>query len=182
MSKPERLARRTVYTSNWVNLHLDRVRFPAGRIVEEHHVLDFPFEAVGVLVENDRDELLFVRAYRYVTDGVEWEIPAGRIEEGESVVAAAGREVEEESGCGTEEHEEVYSYYPMNGIANQIFHIVRCRATSGGGAFDLNEVAEVRWFSRREVRRMIAEGEIRDGFPLSGLLLYLLSPEGRAEE
>jgi ADP-ribose pyrophosphatase len=181
MSKPERLARRTVYSSNWVNLHLDRVRFPAGRIVEEHHVLDFPFEAVGVLVENDRDELLFVRAYRYVTDAVEWEIPAGRIEEGESAAAAAKREVEEESGCRTEGHQEVYSYYPMNGIANQLFHIVRCRATSGTGEFDRNEVAEVRWFPRREVRRMIAAGEIRDGFSLSGLLLYLLPLDSCAE-
>ena len=144
-------------------------------------MLDFPFEAVGVLVENDRDELLFVRAYRYVTDAVAWEIPAGRIEEGESVASAARREVEEESGCRTEGYEEVYTYYPMNGIANQLFHIVRCRATSGTGEFDRNEVAEVRWFPRREVRRMITEGAIRDGFSLSGLLLYLLSPDPCAE-
>ena len=59
--------------------------------------------------------------------------------------------------------------------------VVRCRATSGTGEFDHNEVAEVCWLSRREVRRMIAAGEIRDGFSLSGLLLYLLSPDFCAE-
>ena len=172
--RPEQLGRRTIYESDWVNLHVDRVRMPAGLIVEAHHVLDFPFEAVAALVENERDELLLIRSYRYVVDTLAWEIPAGRIGEGEEVAAAARREVMEEGGCATTGHERVYSYFPMNGMANQVFHIVRCQATSDTGEFDRNEVAEVAWCSREEIRGMIAAGEIRDGFSLTGLLLWLL--------
>jgi hypothetical protein len=43
----------TLYENNWVNLYIDRVEFPNGYIIEQHHLLDFDHEAVMALVEND---------------------------------------------------------------------------------------------------------------------------------
>ena len=45
--KPQRLARTIIYENPWVNLYLDKVRFPDGRIIEKHHLLDFEKEAGG---------------------------------------------------------------------------------------------------------------------------------------
>lgn len=61
----------------------------------------------------------------------------------------------------------------MNGNANQIFHIVFCKAGEQVQDFDLNEVAEVRWFTRAEVKQLLKEQKILDGFSLTALLLWL---------
>ncbi len=92
---------------------------------------------------------------------------------GESIVEAAQREVSEETGYSSNEHEVVYSFFPMAGIANQVFHIVRCRATTHTDDFDQNEVRSIRWFSRQEIEQMLRDNVIRDGFTLVRLLFYL---------
>jgi ADP-ribose pyrophosphatase len=152
------------------------VVFPDGRIIEEHHLLDFGKEGVAALVENTRGEVLLVHAYRYTTDSIEWEVPAGSAENRhETVLEIAEREVWEESGYETSNHELIYTYNPMNGISNQVFHVVRCQATQKTGDFDRNEVRDVKWVTRQEIEQMINNKTISDGFSLTALLLYLTS-------
>jgi ADP-ribose pyrophosphatase len=172
--KPKRLSRTVVYENPWVNLYVDKVQFPDGRVVEKHHFLDFEKEAVAVLVENTQSQILLVHAYRYTTDTIEWEIPAGIVENGESVLGAAIREVWEESGYETVNPELIYTYYPMNGISNQVFHIVRCQSTKKTGDFDRNEVKEFKWVSKQEIQGMVKDRLVKDGFSLTALLLYLM--------
>jgi ADP-ribose pyrophosphatase len=169
--KPKRLARTVIYKNPWVNLYADKVQFPDGRIIDKHHILDFEKEAVAVLVENVQGQILLIRAYRYPTDTVEWEVPSGSIEKGESVLEAGRREVHEESGYETTDHELMYTYYPQNGISNQVFHIVRSQAGEKIGDFDRNEVKEFKWASKQEIREMIREKLIKDGYSLTALLL-----------
>ena len=170
--KPKRLARSVIYEHPWVNLYVDRVQFPGGRIVEEHHVLEFDWPAVAALVENDQGQVLLVHVYRYTTDSIEWGVPAGRMEQDETILQAAEREAREETGYETSGHELVYTYYPTNGISNKVFHIVRCRAGPKAGEFDRNEVQELRWASRAEISEMLRDGVVKDGLSLTALLLY----------
>ncbi len=172
--KPLRLARRVIYENPWVSLYVDRVRFPGGRLIEAHHVLHFDKEAVASIVENASGCVLLVEAYRYVVDAIQWEIPAGSIDPGESMLAAAAREVREESGYQTIEHRLVASFEPINGIGDKVHHLVHCRVVGEQGAFDVNEVRAVRWVSREEVREMVGSGQVRDGYTLTGLLWWLL--------
>jgi ADP-ribose pyrophosphatase len=171
--KPERLSRETVYKSPWVNLYLDKVRFPNGLVIDKFHLLDFPHAAVTAIVENDLGSIIFVLISRYTTGITGWELPAGGIESGETVIDAAGREVLEETGYTSRDHQLMYSYYPMNGSANKLFHIVHCRAIEQTQDFDKNEVSEPRWFTRNEVKRMLKDRAISDGFALTALLLWL---------
>jgi ADP-ribose pyrophosphatase len=171
--KPRRLARTVIYEHPWVNLYVDRVLFPAGRIVEKHHVLDFDWPAVAALVEDARGQVLLAHVYRYTTDSIEWGVPAGRMEEGESILETARREAWEETGYETSGHELVYTYYPVNGISNKVFHIVRCQAGEKTGEVDQNEVRELRWASRAEVEAMLRDRVVRDGLSLTALLLHV---------
>ena len=87
--KPERLSRKIVYESPWVNLYLDKVKFSNGFVIDEFHLLDFPREAVAAIVEDSIENIILVRIPRYATGTANWELPVGNIEVGESVIEAA---------------------------------------------------------------------------------------------
>ena len=71
-----------------MNLFVDKVRLPQGRVIDRYHVLDFDREAVAAVVENSRGEILMIESYRYAIDSIEWEIPAGLIDPGEDSLEA----------------------------------------------------------------------------------------------
>jgi ADP-ribose pyrophosphatase len=173
---PKRLSRRTIYQCPWVNLHVDRVLLPSGKIIEQYHVVEFDRPAVGVIVENGENEILFVQVCRYPTDSLNWEIPAGRMEKDESPEVAAAREVLEESGYRTSGHNVIYTFNPINGISNETFHIVACIGEEKIADFDPDEVSGIKWLPKDEIVAMIRRNEIRDGFSLAAMLLYL-NPE-----
>jgi NADH pyrophosphatase NudC (nudix superfamily) len=57
--------------------------------------------------------------------------------------------------------------------ANKVFHIVHCKAIEHVRDFDKDEVSETRWFTKDEIKQMIKEKVISDGFSLTALLLWL---------
>ena len=116
--RPTRLSRDTIYESEWVTLHRDRVELPSGTVLDAYHVIDFPKECVAAVVENADGEILLIRIHRYPVDREHWEIPAGRIEDEDDLLGAAAREVLEETGYRSTGHRHVYMYYPSNGISN----------------------------------------------------------------
>jgi len=171
-TKPERLARNTIYQNRWVNLHVDRVRFPNGSTIEKHHLLDFDHQAVMAIPRDQDGRYLMVKVSRYPTGSIEWEFPAGSIEEGEEILAAGAREVLEETGYQTTNHQLLYTFHPMHGIANKVFQVIRCQVLTGQPApFDANEISAVKWFSKDEIWQMIQTKLMEDGYTLTAFLL-----------
>lgn len=170
---PQRLARETVFDSDYLKLHLDRVRQPNGHIIEDFHFVEYPCPAVGAIVEDGLGRVVMVRVPRYTLQSCSWSIPAGGVEKGEEVLFAAKREVREETGYDSSDHRLIYSYFPQAGSSNKRFVLVWCKAGEKTGDFDPNEISEVGWFTRRQVEMMIERGEIEDGLGLTALLLWL---------
>jgi ADP-ribose pyrophosphatase len=171
-TKPELLLRTAIYQSKWVNLFVDKVKFPNGCIIEQHHLLDFEREAVMAVSCDNNQRYAMVKVCRYPTGRAEWEFPAGSIEIGEDIIEAAKREILEETGHTSTNHEVLYSYNPMNGIANQVFHVVRCETGETIREFDKNEITAVSWFSEEEIWQKIRDREIKDGYTLTAFLLH----------
>lgn len=171
---PKKLKRKVVYESEWIKLCLDRVEMPTGSIIDPYHQLVFPFESVVVLVENKGGELCMIESLRYSTQSVEWEIPAGRIEEGQSIEEAAVKEVAEETGYLLEKVKYIQHYNPSNGMSNEVMHVVYGKASKKlDSAIDADEVEAVYWKNETEIQQMIKERKIKDGISLIPLLLWL---------
>lgn len=171
--------RSVVYKSEWVNLFVDKIILPNGTLIEKQHVLDIPNAVVGI-VKNDKNEILMVKAYRYILNSSEWELPAGAINENEGNVKALKREVFEETGYKIKNEKELYSYYPSNGISNQVFVVIYAEVDSKearSSSIDETEIEEVTWMKKDELKEMVANKEINDGLTLNALLYYFFEKD-----
>lgn len=164
--------RRTMYESDWVNVHLDDVELPDGEHLR-HHVLDFPRGSAGAVFVDDQANTLLLWRHRFITDSWGWEVPAGWIDAGESPKDAALREIEEETGYRANHIEPMVDYFPLAGISNQHYYTfiasepLFLRSELG------NETAAIRWTPIEEVPRLARNGKITDGPSLLMLSYYL---------
>ena len=94
--KGERLGTREIYRGRTFNVDVDQVRLPNGREMDLELVHHRGAAAVVPVMEDGT--VLLVRQYRYATGGWLLEIPAGKLDGGESPETCAAREAEEEVG------------------------------------------------------------------------------------
>ena len=165
---------RAIYDSPWVSLHLVDIEVPGGARFE-HHVVRRELPAAGVVVHSAERGVLLLWRHRFITRTWGWEIPAGRVEAGEAVIDAAAREVLEETGWRPTGLRPLFTYHPMNGIADQRFEIFTASgATHVGEPSDPSEADRVEWVPVAEVRRLVRDGELGDGLSLTAMLWWLL--------
>jgi 8-oxo-dGTP pyrophosphatase MutT (NUDIX family) len=164
---------RSIYDSEWMCLRLTDVELPDGHRFE-HHVVRYPHDAAGtVVVDPDRGVLLLWR-HRFITDTWGWEIPAGRVDPGETPVHAAAREVLEETGWRPGDLRPIVSYHPSNGSADQVFHLfVADGAERVGDPVDAFESERIEWVTPERIRAEIRAGRMPDGMSLTGVLWWL---------
>jgi 8-oxo-dGTP pyrophosphatase MutT (NUDIX family) len=164
---------RSIYDSEWMRLVLVDVEVPGAQRFD-HHVVRYPQPAAGTVVHDPDRGLLLLWRHRFITDTWGWEIPAGRIEVGETPEAAAGRETLEETGWRAGALTRLGAYAPSNGSSDQIFHVfVAAGATHVGDPTDASESERIDWVPVADIRRLIADGEITDGLSLTALLWAL---------
>ena len=159
---------RHIYENHWVNLDLVDVQSPDGTRFE-HHVVRMQ-RVVGVVIPNKDGRILLVRHHRFITATWGWEIPCGIVEETETAIGAAGREVEEETGFRPFGLKPLLAYQPCIGIADTPHELfVASGAVSIGEPTDPTEVERISWFSFDEVKDLISGGQIHDSPTLLGL-------------
>ena len=174
-SKPwEVLGRRSVYESAWVGVEQWDVRLPDGSRIPDHHVVVYPVDAVGVVALGTDGTVLLVDHYRFMTDSRSWELPAGHVDEGETVEQAARRELLEETGHNAANWQQLGSFYPANGSSTLKFHLWLARDLSAvNSSVDANETLGLQWFSADEVRANLHRNAHHDGLTMAGLFWWL---------
>ncbi len=165
---------RSVYESPWVSLRLVDVEVPGGARFE-HHVIRRHLPAAGVVVHDPARGVLLLWRHRFITRTWGWEIPAGRVEQGEAVIEAAAREVLEETGWAPGPLRPLFGYHPANGISDLRFELfVADGAEHVGEPSDPSEADRVEWVPVPRVRELVREGRVGDGLSLTTLLWWLL--------
>jgi 8-oxo-dGDP phosphatase len=166
--------RRAIYESSWISLDLVDVELPDGQRFEQHVVRMARPVACAVVVD-DQDRALLIWRHRHVTGTWGWEIPGGRVEEGESPDEAAAREVAEETGWRPGPLRLIVASQPSNGSTDSVHYLYRADGAEYlGPPTDLTEAERIEWVPLSEVRSLIAAGTLVSG-PTLISLLYVLS-------
>ena len=99
MRNAERLGEKEIYRGRVLRLSVETIRLPGGGVCELE-LIRHPGAAAVVPVDAE-GRVLLVRQYRHATGGWILEVPAGKLDHGESPETCAAREVEEETGTRT---------------------------------------------------------------------------------
>lgn len=127
--------------------------------------------AVAMPVDKD-GRVLLVSQYRMPVEEKLWELPAGRIDPGETSLAAAKRELAEETGIRARKWTKLILLYPSPGFLAEKMHIYLATDLQfGNQSLQEEEDLEMRWFTRQELEARIEKGRLRDGKTITGLLL-----------
>lgn len=135
--------------------------------------------AVAVVAIDAADRLVLIRNHRVAVASWLWELCAGKLEPGEPPAAAAGRELEEETGYRAADLAPVGEFYTSPGFADELMRVFVARdLTPVPRRLERGERIEVEAVPLDRVLAMIDSGEIRDGKTIAGIFLWLRR-EGR---
>jgi len=169
-SGARRIGHRRLYDGRVLSLDVDDVVEP-GEVRATREVVRH-LGSVAVVAVDEGGRIVLVRQYRYAVDDRLWELPAGRLDAGETPEEGGRRELEEEVGRRAERFEPLCRFYTTPGFCDEAMHLFRAtRLQVVLARPDEDERLEVAWFELAEALAMIDRGEVREAKTIIGLLL-----------
>lgn len=166
------LSSRVVYRGPIFWVTSERVREPTG-IVALREVVRHTGSVVILATEESRAEplVLLERQYRYAAESYLWELPAGRIDKDEKPLAAARRELLEETGYSARSWKRILRFYASPGFVAEPMTVFWARGLKPGPAQpEADEVIEQRLIPLSEAVNMVLQGTIRDAKTIASVL------------
>lgn len=163
---------KTVYDGKVFQVTSDKVKEPSG-ITARRDIVRHSGSVVVLALDETGDEprVLLERQYRYAAEQVLWELPAGRIDPGESALAGAKRELIEETGYRARKWKRAVVFYSSPGFLDETMAIYLARElTTGEATPEADESIECELLPLSKVVNMIFAGKIQDGKTIAGVL------------
>ena len=165
-----KLIQELVYDGNLLKVFRDQVELGNGNQSTREWIKHPGAAAIIPLLENG--ETLLVRQFRYAIGQETLEIPAGKIDPGESPLDCAVRELREETGLFGGEFEPLGSFVTTPGFTNEEIHLFVSKHSSRGSALpDEDELLNLALLTCDEVFMRITEGRIKDAKTIIAFLL-----------
>ena len=173
--QPGLVERRPIHKGRIVDLSIDTVRFPNGKVGELEMIRHSGASAVlPVLsdVEGEDPQILLVRQYRYASGGYLLEVPAGRPDQpGEDWEVCARRELEEETGMVAGKMIKLTEIFTTPGFTDEKIHLfMAIDLTAGTTKLDEDEFLNTEVMQLTAALELIRDGEIQDGKTICTIL------------
>jgi ADP-ribose pyrophosphatase len=175
-TKPRLISSKLAYKGKVFSVFSDKVEEPGGNI-NVRDVIRHNGSVVILAVDESKDptdpEIVFERQYRHAAGQFLIELPAGRVEPGEAPLAAAKRELTEETGYRAKRWALLTKYFASPGFLGEWMQIYLARDIREGAATpEPDENIVVFRLPLSEALALIAANKIHDGKTLIGLMLY----------
>ncbi len=175
-----------VFRGSVLDVRVDRVRYPDGsegslEIVRHRGAAAaLPVFRPGEWPRGEEAAVVLIRQYRHATGGFLWELPAGKLDDGESPEHCAARELEEEVGLVAATLEPLGAIWTTPGFSDEVIHLFAAlELAPGRQAHEAHEFIECHELPLAEALARVRSGEIRDAKTVVALLLAerFLRPE-----
>jgi ADP-ribose pyrophosphatase len=144
-----------------------------GKDYEIHRSIVRHVGSAVMMAVDKKKRILLVRQYRLPAAMKMWELPAGRLDPGENPLKAAKRELIEETGYRARKWSKLAVFYGSPGYVAEKMTIFLATGLKAGEAHPMDdERIECRWFSSKEIDRMLESGKILDGKTMIGYLTW----------
>jgi ADP-ribose pyrophosphatase len=175
-AKPRLIASKLAYKGKVFSVFTDQVQEPGGHI-NTRDVIRHNGSIVILAVDESQDpndpDIILERQYRHATGQTIIELPAGRVEPGEATLAAAKRELIEETGYRAKRWTLLTRYFASPGFLGEWMQIYLARDIREGIATpEPDENIQVFRLKLSQALALVAANKIHDGKTLIGLLLY----------
>lgn len=163
------------YENPWIRVVEDQVIHPDGT-QGMYGVVELRQPAVFVVAMSDQGEVLLETVERH-TIGPSIEVPAGG-SDGEDLLAAAKRELYEETGYVAESWQPIGSMYALNGVCRAAEHVFLAQGLSrsaDGPDATAEGISALSWVAWPDLLGMIAAGAITDGESLASLMFAAIA-------
>jgi len=164
------LSSQTVFEGKILTLRVDQVRLNDGTEATREIIGHAP--AVAILPIQSDNTLIFVRQFRQATKQVLLEVPAGVVDSNEAPLAAAKRELKEETGFTASEWIPLNGAYMAPGFCEEFIHIFAAKGLAAGDTdWDSDERIQLAPLSVAIVDEMIRNGDLKDAKSILAVLL-----------
>jgi ADP-ribose pyrophosphatase len=149
------------------NEAVDRTGWHMKRSIVRH------YGSAVMMPVDAKNRVMLVRQYRMPADQFLWELPAGKVDKGETVLQTAKRELIEETGLRAKKWKKLVSFYPSPGYVEEKMTIFLATDLTQGESEPMeDERIETRWFTKKELRDQIASNRIQDSKTMIGFLYW----------
>ena len=157
-----------VYNCKLFRVTEDKAVDPKNGFEIKRSVVRHAGSAVMIAMD-DKKRILLVRQYRLPAADYLWELPAGKVDDGEKPLQAAKRELAEETGYKARKWTKLVSFFASPGYVQERMTIFLATDLIQGAATPMDdEQIETRWFKRKELGQLIRDGKIEDGKTIIG--------------
>jgi ADP-ribose pyrophosphatase len=175
-AKAKLISSKLAYKGKVFSVFSDKVIEPSGAI-NTREVIRHNGSVVILAVDESKNpqdpDIIFERQYRHAAGQFLIELPAGRVEPGEAPLAAAKREMIEETGYRAKRWTLLTKYFASPGFLGEWMQIYLARDIRDGVSQpEDDEQIEVFRLPLSEALALVAANKIHDGKTLIGLMLY----------